>query len=539
MHAIAPCLIVLACLAPAAQDARRAWGPEQALGAPDTPLAGDRETAWASETEDDGPEWLALGFARAVVPTGVRVHETFHPGALVAITATDADGVERELWRGVDPVPREREAGVALVPLVTDVATRRVTLHLASDAVAGWNEVDAVGLHGADGALQWAVSAEASSTYAADDRDGRGARRLDPTEAPREVPLDALAAEHASAAEETFALFVRARATGADAELVSALAERVLHEQRTAPPASPRGFAGTWSTAFGELKLEPSPGAATGMRGTYPGGSLAGEVLDGRLHATYVEPAATGECVFELADEDRTLRGRWRPAGGERWFRWDGRRAVPGAGGPATWLVVLEAPWREGLAAPDLSFGDMLAAVFEHAPAVAVRHRAFADETSFRRACNEIRALEGDVILSIAAHGDASGVEAPGGRVGAEALADALGDLPNLRLVHFSSCSVLAGEAPELVRQALASAPRFEGVSGYTEPVDWMGSALCELTYFELLLARGLSARDAAELLPTLFPLATAGSAPAGAPIPALSFEFLPALPRAPTGTPR
>ena len=40
----------------------RAWGPEQALGAPDTPGSGDIQTAWASATQDGQDEWLELDF---------------------------------------------------------------------------------------------------------------------------------------------------------------------------------------------------------------------------------------------------------------------------------------------------------------------------------------------------------------------------------------------------------------------------------------------------------------------------------------------
>jgi hypothetical protein len=44
--------------------------------------------------------------------------------------------------------------------------TNRVKVYLNSPAVAGWNEIDAVGLIGLDGSTQWAISVEASSSYA-------------------------------------------------------------------------------------------------------------------------------------------------------------------------------------------------------------------------------------------------------------------------------------------------------------------------------------------------------------------------------------
>ncbi|MCB1513071.1 MAG: hypothetical protein KDJ36_19415, partial [Hyphomicrobiaceae bacterium] len=42
---------------PAPQQ-NRSWGPEQAVGKPNTPQAGDISTAWASRTRDDQEEWL-------------------------------------------------------------------------------------------------------------------------------------------------------------------------------------------------------------------------------------------------------------------------------------------------------------------------------------------------------------------------------------------------------------------------------------------------------------------------------------------------
>ena len=40
----------------AAVRPRRAWGPEQVTGKPDTAEAGDQQTAWASQTTDGQPE---------------------------------------------------------------------------------------------------------------------------------------------------------------------------------------------------------------------------------------------------------------------------------------------------------------------------------------------------------------------------------------------------------------------------------------------------------------------------------------------------
>jgi hypothetical protein len=151
--------------APSGPD-RRSWGPEQATGAPDTREAGDLATAWASATPDGQEEWLLLEYAEAVVPAAVLVHETFNPGAVYRVTFFDAAGQEVEAWRRTDPTPREAGMGLSVIPAAANVATKRVKIYLSSPGVPGWNEIDAVGLLDRFGNVQWAVRAQASSTYA-------------------------------------------------------------------------------------------------------------------------------------------------------------------------------------------------------------------------------------------------------------------------------------------------------------------------------------------------------------------------------------
>jgi hypothetical protein len=145
---------------------KRAWGPEQACGPPDTHLAGDIQTAWASQTPDGQDEWLRLHYSKAVVPAAVQVYETFNPGALYRITARKPDGSEVELWSGDDPVKPDAGMGVACIPVKADFATDCITIYLKSTKVPGWNEIDAVGMVDQQNNQQWAASAEASSTFA-------------------------------------------------------------------------------------------------------------------------------------------------------------------------------------------------------------------------------------------------------------------------------------------------------------------------------------------------------------------------------------
>src|SRR5262245_26216491 len=76
------------------REMNAAWSPGQATGQPDTPLAGDQVTAWASATADGSSEWLMLTYPTAVVPRLVQVYESFRPGAVTRLSAFDESGQE-------------------------------------------------------------------------------------------------------------------------------------------------------------------------------------------------------------------------------------------------------------------------------------------------------------------------------------------------------------------------------------------------------------------------------------------------------------
>jgi hypothetical protein len=148
---------------PETNSTRRSWGPEQVVGPPDTPAAGDYSTAWASREPDGGPEWLSVGFDRAVEVAEVRIRESYNPGAIVRIT-TMVNNQEIVLWEGQSArgaAPRD-----FVVRPATSVQAQGVIIHLDTASVPGWNEIDAVELVGRDGSRRWASSATASSSFA-------------------------------------------------------------------------------------------------------------------------------------------------------------------------------------------------------------------------------------------------------------------------------------------------------------------------------------------------------------------------------------
>jgi len=146
---------------------KRAWGPEKATGEPDvTNLGTDDQNAWASKTEDADDEWLMLEYEEPIQPVGIVIHETFNPGAVIKVTAFKLDGTEVEAWKGADPTAAGSGSGVSEIDLKVDFKTTRVKLYIDSKNVAGWNEIDAVGLKDKAKKVYWAKYAAASSTYA-------------------------------------------------------------------------------------------------------------------------------------------------------------------------------------------------------------------------------------------------------------------------------------------------------------------------------------------------------------------------------------
>jgi hypothetical protein len=157
---------------PNAPPPKRGWGPEQAVGEPDTMQAGDISTAWAPREQDGGEEWLKLDYEKSVDIAEVRVRETHNPGAISKVTAFLANGSEVTLWEGVEPKATAPVEMSFTIP--SNVNAKSVKVYLDTTRVPGWNEIDAVQIIGRDGSQQWARHATASSTYA----EPRGANRL-------------------------------------------------------------------------------------------------------------------------------------------------------------------------------------------------------------------------------------------------------------------------------------------------------------------------------------------------------------------------
>lgn len=125
------------------------WSAQQATGAPDTPEAGDNATAWAAASADTAVETLALVYAQPVIPTGIEIHESFNPGAVVKIEVLDPNtDAWVVVWEGVADTAGEEMAVFSPELTPANFATDQVRLTIDEPQFLGWNEIDAVKLIG-------------------------------------------------------------------------------------------------------------------------------------------------------------------------------------------------------------------------------------------------------------------------------------------------------------------------------------------------------------------------------------------------------
>lgn len=121
------------------------YGANRALGRPDVyPTHGDHADAWASSSRDRGLEHLDLAFERPVRASAIVIVETMLPGAVARIEDISAGRPPALLWRGVTQPSDEARVLSLELPTPREVSAVRVVLDTAR--VAGWNEIDAVGL---------------------------------------------------------------------------------------------------------------------------------------------------------------------------------------------------------------------------------------------------------------------------------------------------------------------------------------------------------------------------------------------------------
>lgn len=133
-----------------APESKNSYAPFAAAGAPNVERYGDDGNAWASEMSDKGIEWLEVKFAKPVQATQVRIRQSFNPGAIIKVELIEEGGARHAVWQGTDDTKYTTGAvhwfDKSFEKTAYKVNGARITL--ATNAVSGWNEIDAVQLLG-------------------------------------------------------------------------------------------------------------------------------------------------------------------------------------------------------------------------------------------------------------------------------------------------------------------------------------------------------------------------------------------------------
>jgi hypothetical protein len=127
-----------------------------ATGEPDVAKCEDSQMAWTASREDNGVQWLELGFEKEVYVTGVRIKESFGPGSVTKVEVLNNENASYlTLWEGKDKNKlcpgffdlsyefKEGNITKKMTPFISD----KVKITFDTD-VKGWNEIDAVELIG-------------------------------------------------------------------------------------------------------------------------------------------------------------------------------------------------------------------------------------------------------------------------------------------------------------------------------------------------------------------------------------------------------
>jgi hypothetical protein len=283
------------------------------------------------------------------------------------------------------------------------------------------------------------------------------------------------------------------------------------------------GFDGLWNSSFGLLRLIEEGDQVQGSYALGAGATLTGRRKGDRLSFRYREPQTRGQGVFELAEDGLSFQGQWHSRGDDRRQPWWGQRVRPQPN--QTWLVVLEAPWQRFLVERDYAFGNMLREFFARVPAVQMRHRFFSNEAGLLQCLGDLRYIPEPIVLLLATHAGPEGIHVNGQTIRVPTLLKALRFAGDLRLLHFSACSLMQDPGVVELFRSFSNASR-TAVSGYKTSVNWAASAIIEFTYLELIFAQGRPPAEAAAQLLQLLPFAGEEGVPDGA-FPAAGFSMV------------
>lgn len=289
--------------------------------------------------------------------------------------------------------------------------------------------------------------------------------------------------------------------------------------------ADEKSFVGVWTTTYGRMRLiETTKNNITGIYSFGGDSTIEGKVMAKKLTFQYKEKNANGEGWFELSADGAKFSGEWKEKGTSEWKKWTGDRLTPLRG--RAWLYVIEARWENSLEEREFAFADMIKTFFDRVQTVDVRRRSFNDSPSLQRWLKEAAYLPEPVHIIIASHGETNGLKVEENLIPASAVAEALQFAGSLKSLHFSSCLVMKNNFGKDIYKKLNDGGVKVAVSGYSNSFDWAASALFEMTYFDMILERAMSPKDASKTALKMFPLASSAEL-SGVPISPGNFKIL------------
>jgi hypothetical protein len=166
---------------------------------------------------------------------------------------------------------------------------------------------------------------------------------------------------------------------------------------------------------------------------------------------------------------------------------------------PAPKLVCLEAYWNERLfqTYSVKGFFEALAPLLH--PPLVIAHR-FVDSAQgfdyYTRRPDGVMWRQSELfdapVFYLAFHGRPAGVSSVLERIGAERLCQAFagyGDHGYRNLVYFAACNVLRGVRGRRFARDFIEASGVQAIIGYTTPVPWMDSLVCDLLFLQRFYA--------------------------------------------------
>ena len=126
------------------------WSASQMTGLPDVEAYGDNGKAWTSKEQSQGIEWVKITYDKPVNATEIRIRQTYNPGTIIKVELIDTKGKSHIVWEGLDKTKYETDMIQYFIAKFekTDYKTKIVKLTLATNAIGGWKEIDAVQLVG-------------------------------------------------------------------------------------------------------------------------------------------------------------------------------------------------------------------------------------------------------------------------------------------------------------------------------------------------------------------------------------------------------